>query len=79
MEKGKSEKMAYAKYKTRFGVWPDNSIRYCDPIKPDQAFLNLMKHDIIKWVKGKKIAELQAKLDKGGELVEQYKLGLQGN
>ena len=78
-EKGKSEKMAYAKYKTRFGVWPDNSIRYCEPIKPDQAFLNLMKHDIIKWVKGKKIAESQAKLDRGGELIEQCKLGLQGN
>lgn len=72
-EKGKSEKMAYAKYKTRFGVWPDHSIRNCEPIKPDQAFLNLMKHDIIKWVKGKKIAESQAKLDRGGELIEQYK------
>lgn len=71
-EKGKSEKMAYAKYKTRFGVWPDHSFRECDPIKPDQAFLNLMKHDIIKWVKQKEKEKMQQSLIRGGELVNEY-------
>jgi len=71
-EKGKSEKMAYAKYKTRFGVWPDHSIRNCDPIPPDQKFLNLMKHDTIKYIKSKQKQEAQAKLDRGGELINEF-------
>ena len=52
-QKGHNPKMVIAKYKTRYGVWPGNGIRDVEPIPPDQAFLNLMRHDFIKWAKRK--------------------------
>lgn len=53
-DKNKNPKMVNAKYKDMFGVWPGNGIKDVDSIKPDQAFLNLMRHDMIKYAKRKK-------------------------
>ena len=52
-QKGYNPKMVIAKYKAKFGVWPGNGIRDVSPIPPDQAFLNLMRHDFIRWAKRK--------------------------
>lgn len=50
----KNPKMIKAKYRSKFGCWPHHTIADCLPIQPDQAFLNLMKHDMIKYAKGEK-------------------------
>lgn len=71
---GKNPKMIMAKYKSKFGVWPHHSIQDVEPIKPDQAFLNLMKHDIIRYIKAKQKEEKIAErtLNRGGELAREY-------
>lgn len=50
----KKERMVNAKYRGRFDCWPGNGIKDVSPIKPDQAFLNLMKHDMIRFAKRKR-------------------------
>jgi hypothetical protein len=53
-EKGYNPKMITAKYKTKYDCWIHHSIKDVALIEPDNAFLNLMKHDMIKWAKRKK-------------------------
>lgn len=71
-DKNKNPKMVIAKYKFRHGCWPHSSIKDVAPIEPDRAFLNLMKHDMIRYFKGKEKADKEAKkgLQRGGELIE---------
>jgi len=73
-DKGWKSTAVNAKYKAKFGVWPHHSIKDVDPIKPDTSFLNLMKHDMVRYFKGKEKAEKLAKekLQRGGELIEKY-------
>lgn len=52
--KGYSAKMITAKYKTRYECWIHHSLKDTAPIEPDQAFLNLMKHDQIAYAKRKR-------------------------
>lgn len=49
--KGYNPKMVTAKYKSKYGVWPHHSIKDVAQIEPDTAFLNLMRHDQIRWAK----------------------------
>lgn len=52
--KGMNPKAVNAKYKARFGVWPDHSIKNVEPVKPDEAFVNRMVHENIKYAKRKR-------------------------
>lgn len=52
-EKGYNSKMILAKYRTRFDCWPGNGISDVGPIEPNLTFLNLMKHDFIRYAKSK--------------------------
>jgi superfamily II DNA or RNA helicase len=55
-EKGYSHKMINAKYRSRFGCWPHSRVKDVSHIDPDQAFLNLMKSDMIRYAKRRKAA-----------------------
>lgn len=52
-QKGYNPKMVTAKYKTRYGCWIHHSLDNTAPIEPDKNFLNLMRHDQIKYAKSK--------------------------
>jgi len=52
-DRGYNPKMINAKYRSRYDCWPHHTISDVEPIKPDQAFLNLMKYDMIKYRKEK--------------------------
>jgi len=54
--KNYNPKMIKAKYRSRYGCWPHHSIEDVSPIVPDQAFLNLMIHEQIKYAAQKKRA-----------------------
>ena len=64
------------KYREKFKVWPKN-MDNVTPIEPTIEFRNHIKYLNIKWAKSKNNQKTQESLDRGGELVEQYKLGLQ--
>ena len=74
-DRGYSHKMINAKYRSRYDCWPHHTIADVEPITPDQAFLNLMRHDFIKYSKQKKKEELQNGLNRGGELAASYSAG----
>jgi hypothetical protein len=52
-------KMINAKYRNRFGCWPHHTIKYVEPIEPDEAFLNLMRHDMIRYAKRRENVAVQ--------------------
>jgi len=52
-QRNPNPKRVLAIFRERYGVWPGNSYKDVAPIPPDQAFLNRMKHQQIKYIKRK--------------------------
>lgn len=75
-EKGYKEGWTYWKYKEKFKVEPHHSIKDTTFIEPDQEFKNWIKHLNIKYAKRKKKEQAEITAKRGGELAEQYNLGL---
>jgi superfamily II DNA or RNA helicase len=48
-QKNSNHKRILGSFRGRYGVWPHSSYKDVSPIPPDQAFLNYMKHQAIKY------------------------------
>ena len=52
-QKNPNPKRIKGSFRGRFGIWPHHSYQDVAPIEPDEAFLNRMRHDAIKYAKRK--------------------------
>jgi hypothetical protein len=50
-QKNPNPKRVLAIFRERYGVWPGHSYKDVGAIEPDQAFLNYMKYQQIKYIK----------------------------
>lgn len=55
-QKNSNPKRILGSFRGRYGVWPGHSYNKVSPIEPDQKFLNYMKYQQIKYIKGKEYA-----------------------
>jgi len=60
VQKGYKDGWASNKYKERFGVWPDHSIRDSGPASPNAQTLSWIKSRQIAWAKSKRNSSNQA-------------------
>ena len=50
-QKNPNPKRVLGAFRGRYNVWPHSSYKDVAPIEPDEAFLNYMKYQAIKWAK----------------------------
>ena len=54
LQKNPNPKRILGMFRGRYNVWPHHSYINVDPIKPDEVFLNYIKHERIKYARRRK-------------------------